>query len=82
MRMSLVPDSWRLSGRCDAGLPTVVGFPAAALTWDPMSSSFEVLQSRERLRVGQSFLRMRPRIAGVAALGNAALLATSAAPET
>jgi signal transduction histidine kinase len=45
-----------------------------------MSSSFELLQSRERLRVGQRFLRLRPRIAGVAALGNAALLLTSAAP--
>lgn len=47
-----------------------------------MSSSLEVLQSRERLRVGQRFLRLRPRIAGVAALGNAALLATSDAPAS
>jgi len=46
-----------------------------------MSSSFELLQSRERLRVGQRFLRLRPRIAGVAALGNAAFLLTSAAPS-
>jgi signal transduction histidine kinase len=46
-----------------------------------MSSSLEVLQSRERLRVGQRFLRLRPRIAGVAALGNAVLLATSSAPS-
>jgi signal transduction histidine kinase len=45
-----------------------------------MSSSLELLQSRERLRVGQRFLRTRPRIAGVAALGNAILLLTSAAP--
>jgi signal transduction histidine kinase len=45
-----------------------------------MSSSLEVLQSRERLRVGQRFLQLRPRIAGVAALGNAVLLSTSAAP--
>jgi signal transduction histidine kinase len=45
-----------------------------------MSSSLEVLQSRERLRVGQRFLQLRPRIAGVAALGNAVLLATSSAP--
>lgn len=45
-----------------------------------MSSSFELLQSRERLRVGQRFLRLRPRIAGVAALGNAAILMTSAVP--
>jgi signal transduction histidine kinase len=45
-----------------------------------MSSSFEVLQRRERLRVAQRFLSLRPRIAGVAALGNAALLSTSAAP--
>lgn len=45
-----------------------------------MSSSFELLQSRERLRVGQRFLRLRPRIAGVAALGNAVFLLTSTAP--
>jgi signal transduction histidine kinase len=45
-----------------------------------MSSSFELLQSRERLRVGQRFLRLRPRIAGVAALGNALLLRMSATP--
>ena len=47
-----------------------------------MSSSLEVLQSRERLRVGQRFLQLRPRIAGLAALGNAVLLATSSAPAT
>jgi signal transduction histidine kinase len=40
-------------------------------------SSFEVLQSRERLRVGSRFLRLRPRIAVLAALGNVALLAHS-----
>jgi signal transduction histidine kinase len=45
-----------------------------------MSSSFEVLHSRERMRVAQRFLSLRPRIAGVAALGNAVLLTTSAAP--
>ncbi len=43
-------------------------------------SSFEVLQSRERLRVGQRFLRVRPRIAGLAALGNALLLLDSPVP--
>jgi signal transduction histidine kinase len=43
-------------------------------------SSFEVLQSRERLRVGQRFLRLRPRIAGLGALGNAFVLTTSAVP--
>ncbi len=43
-------------------------------------SSFEVLQSRERLRVGQRFLRLRPRIAGLGALGNALWLATSSTP--
>ena len=45
-----------------------------------MSSSFEILHSRERMRVALRFLRLRPRIAGVAALGNAALLTTSSAP--
>ena len=45
-----------------------------------MSSSFEVLRSRERLRIAQRFLRLRPGIAGVAAFGNAVLLAKSAAP--
>ncbi len=40
-------------------------------------SSFELLQSRERLRVGQRFLRLRPRIAGLAALGNAVILQNS-----
>ena len=37
-------------------------------------SSFEVLQSRERLRVGRRFLCLRPRIAALGALGNVALL--------
>jgi signal transduction histidine kinase len=46
-----------------------------------MPSSFEVLQSRERLRVGERFLRLRPRITLVAALGNSALLHGSSAPE-
>jgi signal transduction histidine kinase len=45
-----------------------------------MPSSFEVLHRRERLRVAQRFLTLRPRIAGVAALGNAALLTMSPAP--
>ncbi len=43
-------------------------------------SSFEVLQSRERLRVGQRFLRLRPRIAGLGALGNALVLQNSPVP--
>lgn len=45
-----------------------------------MTPSFEVLQRRERLRVGQRFLYLRPRIAGLAALGNAALLGASGVP--
>jgi signal transduction histidine kinase len=45
-----------------------------------MPSSFEVLHRRERLRVAQRFLTLRPRIAGVAALGNTALLTMSPAP--
>ncbi|MEP7053432.1 MAG: HAMP domain-containing sensor histidine kinase [Pseudomonadota bacterium] len=43
-------------------------------------SSLEVLQSRERLRVGQHFLRWRPHIAGLGALGNAAMLQSSSVP--
>lgn len=46
----------------------------------PMAASLEVLQSRERLRVGQRFLQLRPRIAGLGALGNTVLLARSSAP--
>lgn len=42
-----------------------------------MPSSFDVLQRRERLRVGQRFLQLRPRIAGLGALGNALVLASS-----
>lgn len=45
-----------------------------------MPSSLETQQLRERLRVGQRFLRLRPRIAAVAAIGNAAVLAASGAP--
>jgi signal transduction histidine kinase len=45
-----------------------------------MASSVEVLQSRERLRVGKAFLRTRPGIAALGALGNAGLLAVSPAP--
>ena len=45
-----------------------------------MPSSLETQQLRARLRVGQRFLRLRPRIAGVAALGNAAVLSASSAP--
>jgi signal transduction histidine kinase len=42
-------------------------------------SSFEVLQSRERLRVGRRFLCLRPRIAALGALGNVAWLLNSVA---
>ena len=42
-------------------------------------SSFDVLQRRERLRVGRRFLCLRPRIATLGALGNVAVLANSAA---
>src|SRR6185369_2701430 len=42
--------------------------------------SFAVLQTRERLRIGKLFLRLRPRIAAVGALGNAWLLHGSTAP--
>src|SRR5687768_11309940 len=43
-------------------------------------TSFEVLQTRERLRVGQRFLSLRPIIAAFGALGNALLLGMSDAP--
>jgi signal transduction histidine kinase len=46
----------------------------------PMASSFELLQTRERLRVGQRFIGLRPVIAALGALGNALLLGTSSAP--
>lgn len=46
----------------------------------PMTSSVELLQTRERLRVGQRFLGLRPMIAAAGALGNALLLAASSAP--
>lgn len=89
--------SYGLSATTAVAAPTVVGFPTGqrraphaiypSKTTElgpnvtAMSSSFELLQSRERLRVGQRFLRLRPRIAGLAALGNAGLLLTSAAPS-
>jgi signal transduction histidine kinase len=41
---------------------------------------FELLQARERLRVGQRFLSLRPLIAAVGALGNALILGLSEAP--
>lgn len=46
-----------------------------------MPSSFELLQARERLRVGQRFLRLRPKLATLGALGNALFLGVSAAPS-
>jgi signal transduction histidine kinase len=45
-----------------------------------MPSSLELLQRRERLRVGERFLRLRPKLATLGALGNAGFLALSAAP--
>ncbi len=45
-----------------------------------MTSSFETLQTRERLAVGQRFLTLRPQIVALGACGNAALLARSGAP--
>lgn len=45
-----------------------------------MPSSFDVLYGRERLRVGQLFLRSRPLIATAGGLANAAVLAASSAP--
>jgi signal transduction histidine kinase len=47
-----------------------------------MLSSLEVLTRRERLRVGERFLRLRPRIALVGAAVNAALLSSSGAPAS
>jgi signal transduction histidine kinase len=46
-----------------------------------MPSSFELLQARERLRVGQRFLRLRPKLATFGALGNALFLGASDAPS-
>lgn len=43
-------------------------------------STFELLQTRERLLVGQRFLTLRPKIALLGAVGNALCLAASAAP--
>ena len=45
-----------------------------------MTTSFDVLQTRERLRIGKRFLRQRPRVAALGALGNAAFMAGSGAP--
>jgi signal transduction histidine kinase len=45
-----------------------------------MASSFELLRTRERLRVGARFLTLRPRIVLFGALGNFACTATSSAP--
>lgn len=46
-----------------------------------MASSFELLQTRERLRVGQRFLSLRPIIAALGAFANAIVLGTSQAPS-
>lgn len=46
-----------------------------------MATSFEVLLTRERLRIGRRFLRLRPRIAALGALGNAGLVGSSSAPS-
>jgi len=45
-----------------------------------MSSSLELLRTRQRLRVGARFLRLRPRIVLLGALANAACLLASPAP--
>jgi signal transduction histidine kinase len=45
-----------------------------------MATSFDVLQTRERLRIGKRFLRLRPRIVALGALGNAGILLGSSAP--
>ncbi len=45
-----------------------------------MTTSFDALQARERLRIGKRFLQLRPRIAALGALGNAGFLAASSAP--
>jgi signal transduction histidine kinase len=45
-----------------------------------MTSSFELLRTRERLRVGARFLTLRPRIVLFGALGNFACTASSSAP--
>jgi signal transduction histidine kinase len=47
-----------------------------------MASSLELLRTRERLRVGERFLKLRPKLATLGALGNAAFLATSSAPPS
>ncbi len=54
--------------------------PLAMLHFFAMTSSVELLQTRQRLRVGQRFLGLRPIIAALGALGNAVLLAASQAP--
>jgi hypothetical protein len=45
-----------------------------------MEHGFELLQARERLRVGRRFLTLRPKLTTFGALGNAAFLASSQAP--
>jgi signal transduction histidine kinase len=46
-----------------------------------MPGSLELLQMRERLRVGERFLRLRPKLVTFGALGNAVFLALSPAPS-
>jgi signal transduction histidine kinase len=46
-----------------------------------MPSSLELLQTRERLRVGERFLSLRPKLATFGALGNAGFLAMASAPH-
>lgn len=45
-----------------------------------MPSSLELLQTRERLRVGEHFLSLRPKLATFGALGSAVFLVPSPAP--
>jgi signal transduction histidine kinase len=45
-----------------------------------MASSFDVLQARERLRIGKRFLQLRPRIAALGGSCQALLLMSSTAP--
>lgn len=48
--------------------------------WRPMLESAELLQTRERREVGRRFLMLRPRIALVGVLANAACLALAPVP--
>jgi len=46
-----------------------------------MATSFDALQARERLRIGKRFLQLRPRVAALGGLLNAAVLACTTAPQ-